>query len=319
MVNIVYNTNIMNTWVSTKRIIRNGVVGFLRNGFISLATMLIMSIMLFTIGALVFTSAALDAVLAQLEEKVDINVYFATDAPEDDILNLKKSIEAQPEVAGATYVSKEESLEIFKRRHADDTSTLKALEELDENPLGASLAVRAHEMGQYEQIAKFLEGKTVVSEGTRPMIERINFFKNKPVIDRLTHISESARRIGLAVAIFLVLASIAIVFNTIRLAIYTTRDEISVMKLVGASNWYARGPFVVEGALYGFVSGVFVFAVLYPIAAWLGSASLKFFGNFSTIDYYEGHAFFLFAILVCGGVLVGAISSFFAARRYLSV
>lgn len=309
----------MTMWVSTKRIIRNGVVGFLRNGFISLATMLIMSITLFFIGAIMFTGAALNAVLTQLEEKVDINIYFATDAQEEDILSLKQTLEAQSEVALVEYISREESLILFRTRHKDEPSTLKALEELAENPLGASLAVRAHEIGQYEQIAYFLEGKTTVAEGTRPMIERINFFKNKPVIDRLTHISESARRIGLAVTLFLIFASIAIVFNTIRLAIYTTRYEISVMKLVGASNWYARGPFVVEGALYGFVSGMFVFAIMYPLSAWLGDASLKFFGNFSTMDYYESNAFLLFVTLIGTGVLMGAISSFFAARRYLQV
>ncbi len=309
----------MTMWINTKRIIRNGVIGFLRNGFVSLATMLIMSISLFSIGAIMFTSAALNAVLAQLEEKVDINVYFATDAEEDRILALKQTLEAQPEVAEVTYISRDESLAIFRERQKDEPSTIKALEELGENPLGASLAVRAKEIGQYEQIAQFLEGKTTVAEGERPMIERINFFKNKPVIERLSHISDSARKIGFAVTLFLIFASIAIVFNTIRLAIYTTRDEISVMKLVGASNWYARGPFVVEGALYGFVSGMFVFAVMYPLAAALGDASLKFFGNFSTLDYYEGHAFILFAVLVGSGVLMGAISSFLAARRYLQV
>lgn len=309
----------MSTWISTKRIIRNGVIGFIRNGFVSLATMLIMSITLFSIGIIMFTTAALDSVLLQLEEKVDINVYFATDAPEEDILSLKQVLEGQPEVAAVEYVTREEAIEVFRERHKAEPSTIKALEELGENPLGASLAVRAHQMGQYEQIAEFLEGKTTVASGERPIIERINFFQNKPVIDRLTNISESAKQIGFFVTIFLILASVAIVFNTIRLAIYTMRDEISVMKLVGASNWYARGPFVIEGALYGFVSGMFVFIITYPLSVWLGGASLRFFGNFSTLDYYETHSFLLFITLVGTGVLMGSISSFFAARRYLKV
>ncbi len=309
----------MSNWVSTQRIIRNGVVGFIRNGFISLATILIMSITIFSIGVIMFTTAALDSVLLQLEEKVDINIYFATDAPEEDILALKQTLESQPEVSIVTYITREESLEIFRNRHVDEPSTIKALEELGENPLGASIAVRAKEIGQYEQIAQFLESETAVADGQRPIVERINFFQNKPVIDRLMNISASAKRVGFFVTLFLIFASVTIVFNTIRLGIYTLRDEISIMKLVGASNWYARGPFIVEGALYGFVSGLFVFTILYPIAAWLGSASLQFFGNFSTIDYYESHSLLLFVTLVGSGVLVGSLSSFLAARRYLKV
>jgi len=238
----------MGTWVDIKRISRYGFVGFLRNGFISLAAVLIMTITLFVVAGLLIAGAALNTTLSQLTEKVDVNVYFTTTAPEEDILNIKSSLEALPEVASVEYVSSEEALQRFRDRHKSDQLTLQALDELEDNPLGASLAIRAKETSQYESIAGFLETVPGASGGTgEAVIDKVNFFQNKTVIDRLTDIIDTSKRLGIAVAVFLGLASLLIAFNTIRLAIYTSRDEIGVMKLVGAGHWYVRGPFVISG------------------------------------------------------------------------
>ena len=263
--------------------------------------------------------AALDSVLIQLQEKVDINVYFLTDAPEDSILSLRDSVQELPEVANVEYVTREEALERFRERHKDDQLTLQALDELEENPLGASLAIRAKETNQYESIAKFLEAETAVGNGEPTIIEKVNYFQNKAAIDKLTDIINAAERFGVITSIFLILASVLIVFNTIRLAIYTTKDEINVMQLVGASDSYVQGPFIVEGALYGFVAGVLALGALFPIALWLGPSSQAFLGEFNTLSYYVSHLPYLIFVLVGTGILFGAISSFLAVRRYLGV
>lgn len=306
----------MALWTNIKRVSRAGFVGFLRNGFVSLATVLIMSITLFVIGSIMTMGAALDATLVQLQDKVDINVYFLTDAPESEILALRDSVSELPEVATVTYVTRDEALQRFRERHKDDQLTLQALDELDENPLGASLAIRAKETSQYEGIANFLENETAVGAGTQ-IIEKINYFQNKAAIDKLTDIINASERFGLIVTIFLIAASLLIVFNTIRLAIYTTKDEISVMQLVGASDWYVQGPFVIEGALYGFVAGVLSLLAMYPVAAWLGPASQAFLGSFNVLSYYGNNIGWLFFVLVGTGVVLGALSSFIAVRRYL--
>ncbi len=290
----------------------------MRNGYVSLATVLIMAITLFAIGTVTITSAALDAVLTQLENKVDINVYFLVDAPESEILALRDAVQELPEVAAVTYVSREEALEQFRARHADDQLTLQALDELDENPLGASLAIRAQETSQYERIANVLQEETTVG-GSDPIIEKINYFQNRAAIDKLTDIITASERIGFATTIFLVIASVLIVFNTIRLAIYTTKDEIGVMRLVGASDWYVQGPFLVEGALYGFAGGLVALLALYPIALWTGPASEAFFGNFNVLTYYTSHFGYLFVVLVGIGVVLGVVSSALAVRRYLKL
>ena len=305
-------------WRDIKRISRYGLIGFFRNGFVSLAAILIMTITLFVIAALLMSSAALKATLQGLTNKVDVNVYFVTNASEERILHLKKSLEALPEVASVDYTTREQALERFRDRHKNDQLTLQALDELGDNPLGASFAVRAKETSQYESIAKFLENSPAsIGSSEDHIIEKVNFFQNKGAIDRLSDIIRASRSLGFAVAIFMAIASMLIAFNTIRLAIYTSRDEIGVMKLVGAEHWYVRGPFVIAGVLYGFTAGMLVLIILYPLSIYLAGPSQRFFGNFDTLSYFTAHFPLMFASVVGIGVLLGAVSSYMAVHRYL--
>lgn len=303
-------------WTNIKRVSRAGLIGFLRNGFVSLTTVLIMAIVLFVMGALMIGGAALDSTLAQLQEKVDINVYFLTDAPEEGILALRDVVSELPEVATVTYISREEALAQFRERHKDDQLTLQALDELAENPLGASLAIHAKETSQYEGIAKFLENETTVGSGAQ-IIEKVNYFQNKAAINKLSSIIDASEKFGLIVTVFLILVSALIVFNTIRLAIFTTKDEIGVMQLVGASDWYVQGPFIIEGSLYGFAGALLALLTLYPVSLSLGPASQAFLGSFNVLSYYGNNFGWLFFVLVSTGILLGAFSSFIAVRRYL--
>ena len=169
----------MSLIVSIKRTVRAGFIGFLRNGFVSLSSILILTITLFAIASSMFVGAAFDAVLNQIKNKVDINVYFTVDAKEKSILDIKKTLEVMPEVANVEYISRTAALERFKERHKNDQLTLQALEELDDNPLGASFAIRAKETNQYESIAKFLESDPTIVHGNDTIIEKVNFFQNK--------------------------------------------------------------------------------------------------------------------------------------------
>src|SRR3989344_2419842 len=304
----------MSFWVTTKRVAKYGLIGFIRNGFISLSAILIMVITLFVMAALIISGAALTSTLTELTSKVDVNVYFTTTATEEQVMALKQNLERLPEVASVAYTSREQALTEFRERHKNEQMTIQALDQLSENPLGASLAIRAKETSQYESIAKFLESS---NSGSDSVVSKVNFYQNKTAIDRLTNIIETSRKAGVIAAIFLAAASVLIAFNTIRLAIYTSRDEIGVMNLVGAGHWYVRGPFIVAGILYGVISGLIVLAVLYPIAIWLGPPSQAFFGSFNVFDYYADSFAFLFMTIMGLGIALGSISSFLAVRRYL--
>ncbi len=306
----------MSIWLTYKRVARYGLIGFMRNGFVSLSAVLMMTITLFVTAALMISGAALQSVLTQLTEKVDVTVYFTTTASDEQIAQLQASLKALPEVASVSYVTREQALAAFQERHKNDQLTMQALEQLGENPLGASLEVRAKDPSQYESIAKYLEAQQG-NAGVGSTIDKINFFQNKAAIDRLSQIIMTSRNIALAVAIILGLSSLLIAFNTIRLTIYTARDEIGVMNLVGASHWYVRGPFMIAGVLYGLISGIIVFIILYPFLVWIGPSSEKFLGSFNVFTYFTSQFAYLFIVIMGSGIGLGALSSYLAVRRYL--
>ena len=308
----------MSIWLTTKRVAQYGLIGFIRNGFISLSAVLIMTITLFVAAVLMISGAALSSVLTDLTNKVDVTVYFTTDATYDQIQQVSQSVTALPEVASVSYVTRDQALARFQERHQNDQLTMQALDELGGNPLGASLEIRAKKTSQYESIATFLNAQQTSGSGAGSAISKVNFFQNKTAIDRLTNIIDASQKLGFAIAIILGLASVLIAFNTIRLAIYTSRDEIGVMNLVGAGHWYVRGPFMVSGVLYGVVSALVVLVILYPLTAWLGPASEHFFGTFNIYTYYTHSFLLIFLVIMGSGIALGALSSYLAVRRYLS-
>jgi cell division transport system permease protein len=304
---------------NTRRIVKTGFFNFWRNGFVSLSSIVVMIVTLSVIGGLIFLSAILNSTLTEIKNKVDINVYFVTDAQESDILSLQKTIEAIPEVAQVTYTSRDQALADFKTRHQNDQITLQALDELGNNPLGATLNIRAKDPSQYENIAKFLTDQTALSSNGSSIIDKVNYSQNKVAIDRLSHLIDSANRLGFIVTLVLAIISIVITFNTIRLAIFISKDEISVMRLVGAAQGYIRGPFVVAGVLYGAVAAVVTLILFFPITYWLGGATQNFFIGLNIFTYYLTNFGEFFLIIVGSGALIGAVSSIFATRKYLKV
>jgi cell division transport system permease protein len=292
-------------------------VNVFRNSFVSLASIFVMTMTLVIIGSLMFVNALVGDFVTYIKDKVDVNVYFVTSVSEPGILQLKTELERIPEVKFVTYTSREDAIADFRARHENDQRMLQGLDELGDNPFGASLSVKAKEPSEYEAIAKFLESRTTDAEG-KPFIDSVNYAQNKLVIEQLENLTSYISRFGLATILVFAIASVLITFNTIRLAIYTAREEISVMRLVGASNMYIRGPFVVEGTLYGMVSGLIALIVFFPLAWLVRGSATSLFGS-DIFAYYLSH-FFLFLIVLVGvGAVLGSISSFLAVRKYLSV
>ncbi|MEX2013606.1 MAG: permease-like cell division protein FtsX [Parcubacteria group bacterium] len=306
-------------WTKLKRVMRTGFFNFWRDGTVTLASVLVMMVTLLVIGLISFSSAILDTTLVELKNKIDINVTFNTSANEEDILNIKHTIESLPEVLLVTYISRDEALTLFKERHAGDQSILAALDELGENPLGGVLNVRAKDPSQYASVAEFLESGNVLASGGFTIIDRVNYFQNKVAIDKLTGIIASADRLGFVLTLFFTIISVLIAFNTIRLTIYLARDEISVMRLVGASTTYIQGPFVVVGIIYGVVAGLLTLLLLLPLTYWLGGTTESFFVGFNIFSYYLRHFLEIAFIIMVSGIFIGALSSALAIRKYLKV
>ncbi|MHB1769467.1 MAG: cell division protein FtsX [Minisyncoccota bacterium] len=302
-----------------KRMFVSGGKSFIRGGAVSAATLLIMTVTLAIISSLVFLSALLSYTLNIIENKVDVSVYFVTTASEQDILAVKDQLEKLPQVTSVTYTSAADALTAFRARHANDQLTLQALDQLGGNPLDASLEVRATDPSEYQSIVNFLEASPALSSGGTSIIDRINYAQNKEVINRLSLAIQATREIGFAIILLFALASILIAFATIRLAIYTTKDEIAVMRLVGASNAYIQGPFIVAGVITGALAAALVLILLWPATWYAGMKTAGWFGGFDLSSYYLSHFVLFFLILMLSGIALGSIASVLAIRRYLKV
>jgi cell division transport system permease protein len=312
-----------------KRITRTGFVNFWRNGFLSFAAVVVITLSLLAFGGLIFASAFGRALLTEVKEKVDINIYFTLDAPENDILALQKDIRALPEVASTAYISRDQALEEFQTKWKNNALIIQGLTEIGSNPFPAALNIKAKDPSNYGDIVSFLGSKKPAKADGMHIIEKINYEENKLIIDRLSSIIPTVEQAGAVVAIIFILVAIIIVFNTIRLIIYTARDEISVMKLVGASNTYVRGPFFVSGVIYGLVSGLIAVGLLAVFAYWGDVLILKLAGvdvasNFELMVnvlsvYFVKNFSEIFTLIVGAGIVLGGISSYIAARRYLRI
>jgi len=298
-----------------KRIIKAGFVNFKRGGLISAAAVLVVTITLSVITALILLQAVLYFSLNAIKDKVDVTIYFTVGAPESQIMVLKSSLLKLPEVAEVSYTDSEEALRLFRARHQSDYPTIAALDEIGSNPLGAYINVK--EVSQYESIANFMKSDNALVLGASSIIDKVNYHQNKLVIDRLNAIISGAQKLGFLITLLLIIISIIITFNTIRLTIFVAKEEIGVMRLVGASKMRVRGPFMIEGAIYGIIATIVTLILFWPATAWLGRNMTDFLG-LNIYDYYLSNFFKIFAIVLLSGIILGTISSFLAVRKYLN-
>lgn len=296
------------------RVLKFGAENFWRNIWLSVATTLIMVVTLFIITTIVILNLLANVAVDQVQKKVDLTVYFKTTAQEDRILEVRSQVQNLNNVETVRFVSKDDALAQFKKAHQDDELILKSLEELDENPLEASLVVKAIRTEDYEGISDFLS-----SDRFSDVIGKVDFQENKDVIDRLVRIANTIRKGGLAVGGAFVVIAILVVFNTVRLAIYTHKEEIGIMKLVGATNWFIRGPFLLEGVFYGIIGAAITLAMLYPILNAANPKITAFFDgqSFDMVQFFSQNLLWIAGGMVALGILLGIISSSIAVGRYL--
>lgn len=294
------------------RLIKYGIQTFWRQRLLSIATMVIILLALLIFEGLIITGVIGNTALNAIQEKIDISVYFKTDAPEDEILRVKRSLEGLSEVKEVEYISRDRALEIFRARHEGEETITQALEELDENPLSASLNIKAKNPEDYSVIAAYLNN-TVSTD----LVDNITYNQNQVVIDRLAALLRVSRQIGWLAAGFFTLVAILVAFNTILLGIYSNREEISIMRLVGASNLYVRGPFIVMGVIYGIITALLSILLTAPII-FLSSDSVRLFvPEMNLTEYFMSNLWLLFLYQLAFGVGIGVVSSFIAIRRYM--
>lgn len=294
------------------RTFKEGAVNFGRNGWLSVAAITVISQALFIIALATLVTLGIRSMVANLENRISLSVSFNPDVEEGRILAIKDQLMKYREIAAIQYLSREAALSTFLAKSLDDPIVKQALDQIGGNPLLASLSVRAKRQADYAVITQALEQSEFQND-----IAHINYAKNAAIFERLNRMGFVAQRLGLILGGVFGLIALIITFSTIRITIYSHRQEFEIMRLVGASNLYVRMPFVFEGMLYGLCAALIALAAL-GVAAW-------FLGPMTAGALIEGNVFRLFlrvlpwlAPAVAGiGIFLGAVSGYIAIRRYL--
>jgi len=297
-----------------KRIFHSGWKSFFQNIGLSIATVFVLVLIISLASSLFITKDITQFVISEFQEKVDISVYFKEDCPEENILVIKEKVETISEVKKVEYISKEEALESFQERHEEDKVLIDSLDELGTNPFLASLNIKSWQASQYASVVSFLE-----NNGFEEQIAKIDYFQKKPVIEKIFSISSQINRTGLILSLVFSIIAILIVFNHIRLAILNSKEEIEIQRLVGASNWFIRGPFIVQGIIAG-IFAVIISTLIFGFGIFFLSSKIgEIVPGFVLFEYFLSSFFVILIIEILVGVGLGVISSLIAIRKYLRV
>jgi cell division transport system permease protein len=298
------------------RILKFGLLNFWRNPWLSLATTLIVSLTLFIISIFFFLNLVTQTTIKAIEEKMDLTIYLKDEAKEEDILDLKSALLAFSEVKAVKYVSKEEALDIWQ--NLPTSERIKQLVTPEKNPLPRSLQVKVIEPKVLDKISSFLSSKKyqdIIREGG------ISYQKNKLIIERLTSITKFIKKIGWLLSGIFLAISILVIFNTIRLTISSRKEEIEIQRLVGATNGFIQGPFLVEGILYGFLATILSTLLIYFLLQITSPLIIKYLGQVSFVlsQFFLSNFFLIFFIQFLIGIFIGTCCSLISIRKYLKI
>ncbi len=305
----------MNHWLNTQvRIIKTAAQNFIRNAWLSIAAMAVMVITLGIVLFSVIASATFNHTIQDINDRIDVSIYLKDEVTPDQKSKLISDIKQFSNVRDVQQVTKEEALEQFKK---DSPDQLQAVVQID-NPLPASLKVKVYDPGKIQELKDFVERDDIKQlqaaqtsySGTR-----------KQAVDNITSATRLIKRIGFIGIIVFAIVCMLIIFNTIQMAIFNRRDELTIMRLLGASTWFIRGPFIFETVYYGIVSAIISVAVcnaLFVIASsTFEASSLGLLDIGYANQYFADNFWVILGLQLAIGIFIGAASSFIATRRYL--
>ncbi len=301
--------------ISFFRIVKTGFTNFIRNLWLSMAATMVMSITLVIFSTLFLMFFLTNYSINTIQNTVDISVYFKIGLAEEQINNIKAEIAGDSRVKEISYVSAMQAFEEFKARHQSDPLISQSLNELTENPLPATLHVKANNLEDYPAISGMLQSEQYAS-----FIDKVNFDDNRLVIERLSSILKFIVTFGLGLVIVFAIIAILVIYNTITLTIYNRKEEVEIMRLVGATNWYIRGPFLTESILYSIFSTLITALLFVPVFTKIVPKVLIYVNP--QLSAYGTEVFnftYLVIILFSLALVLSIISTMFAIRKYLKI
>jgi len=304
-------------WISFRRVVAAGCQSFVRNAWLSIAAMAVMTITLTIVLFSVIANATFNKTVADIRDHIDISVYLVDNITPEQRTELTNKIKDIDNVRLVTYTSKDDALKSYRNQNQTNVTLQLAISEIN-NPLPASLHIKLYNPDKINDIKTFLdkpENKALQSEPTSYSGDQ------KVAIDKITKATTFIRRAGIVGVIVFAIISMLIIFNTIQMAIFNRREELNIMRLLGATKWYIRGPFIVESILYGIVSALISVAVCNGVFAvsstTLNANSLGLLDIGYANSYFADHFWVILGVQIALGVLIGAVSSLIATQRYL--
>lgn len=296
------------------RIVKAAFQNIFRNAWLGVATIVVLVLALTSVNLLIGVNALLQNAVRILEDKVDVTVFFVRDANESLVTQAKFFIADLPQVKSADLLTPDEALVQFRERHASDQKILDALEEVGTNPLGATLRIKARDSSQYAFIMDTLKNPQFSD-----IIESKTYDDHADSIANVRRLSDYARTVGSVLIFLFSLIGVLIVFNTIRVAIYTQREEIGIMRLVGASSFYVRAPFVIQGLLLALIAMLISAGIVGCGIFWIEPALVSVYdgGSPGLIAYFLTNGVRLACIQGGGLAMLIGVTSWIAAGKYL--
>jgi cell division transport system permease protein len=304
-------------FITLGRVIRTGVVNFVRNLWLAIAAMAIMLVTLTIILFSIIVNATFNNTVAQITDKINISLYLKDSVTPEQSQHLVAELKALPNVQSVKYLSKAQALQAYERQNAGNTQLLQAINETD-NPLPATVQIKPKDLNKIDAIRAFVNKPAIEALQSDPASDSGD---RREAIDKITHATNILREAGVIAVLVFALISVLIIFNTIQMAIFNRRDELQIMRLLGASTGYIRGPFVVESIIYGILSAVLSLLIIYALFV-TASSSLQA-TSFGLLDigysqsFFQSHYWQLLTMQLMLGILIGAASSVIATRRYL--
>jgi cell division transport system permease protein len=300
------------------RITKTGLRNFIRNAWLSTAATAVMTVTLSLVAISYIANQALTSTIQGIENKIDVSVFLSDSDTPTQINAFKAQLLQQPNVQSVGFISKDDALKQYEQENAGNPKLLEAVSVAD-NPLPASLNIQAKNPNNLQPIVNYIDqpantsllstsGTAVSYSGSR-----------KDTIDKIVKTSNFLKGVGLVASVIFIVISTLIIFNTIRMAIFTRREEIEIMKLVGATNWFIRGPFIFEAALYGIIAAVLALIFVYLVVL-SGAPKLSSYINTDSITtYMQTHIALVAFVELTIGIAIGGTSSLVALKRYLKL
>lgn len=304
--------------ITLSRIINTGVVNFIRNASLAIAAIAVMVITLTIVLFSLITNATFSNTIQQITSKIDVSVFLQDNVSEAQGQQLTQNLKKLPNVQSVTYLNKQQALDAYIKQNANNKDLVAAAIESG-NPIPATIRIKPRDLNKIQDIKDYLSKPAIAQLQTQGSPSYSG--DRKKAIDNITHATNILREIGVIAVIVFAVISALIIFNTIQMAIFNRRDELTIMRLLGASTSYIRGPFVVESAIYGILSAIV--SILLINSAFVASSSALQASSLGLLDinyannYFDQNFWKLLTLQILVGIIIGTVSSVIATRRYL--